>query len=113
MQRLHLPHLRFAPYKSDAWCKALLDEATYVPPDPAAMDFAALLAVMRTIGMRPGSGAGLRAPGDAGGASAPATGAPGHRPRRVGESAPAGVMALDGRRELATVATRRGFPGET
>jgi len=40
LQRLRLPHLRFAPYDSDAWCRSLLDEATYLPPDRTETDVA-------------------------------------------------------------------------
>jgi hypothetical protein len=40
LQRLRLPHLRYAPHDSDAWCRSLLDEATYIPPDRAEMEAA-------------------------------------------------------------------------
>ena len=37
LRRLGFPHVRFAPYDTDAWRDALLDDATYAPPDPAAL----------------------------------------------------------------------------
>jgi glycosyltransferase involved in cell wall biosynthesis len=37
LKRLQLPHVRFAPYDSEAWRNALLDEATYAKPDPAIL----------------------------------------------------------------------------
>ncbi|HZI94013.1 MAG TPA: glycosyltransferase [Patescibacteria group bacterium] len=37
LQRLALPHIRFAQYDSAAWCRALLDEATYAAPDRGAL----------------------------------------------------------------------------
>lgn len=55
--RLGLPHLRFAPYDSDAWRKALQDEATYRSPDARQLEeslrpfswSAATDALMRTM----------------------------------------------------------------
>ncbi|HEY3175478.1 MAG TPA: glycosyltransferase family 4 protein [Candidatus Polarisedimenticolia bacterium] len=38
LQRLALPHIRFAEYDSAAWRRALLDDATYAPPDPLALE---------------------------------------------------------------------------
>jgi glycosyltransferase involved in cell wall biosynthesis len=38
LERLALPHVRFAPYDSEAWKQALLDESTYAPPGAAALE---------------------------------------------------------------------------
>jgi glycosyltransferase involved in cell wall biosynthesis len=38
LQRLALPHIRFAEYDIDAWRRALLDDATYAAPDKAALE---------------------------------------------------------------------------
>ena len=38
LQRLALPHIRFAEHDIGAWRRALLDEASYAPPDAAALE---------------------------------------------------------------------------
>lgn len=38
LKRLNLPHVRFATYDSEAWRRALLDDATYAKPDRALLD---------------------------------------------------------------------------
>ena len=38
LQRLALPHIRFAAFDTEAWRQALLDDATYAPPDQVALE---------------------------------------------------------------------------
>jgi len=37
LQRLALPHIRFARHDSEAWSRALADDATYARPDPVKL----------------------------------------------------------------------------